>query len=183
MIARAIVTVLAALCASEPIQAPAPTAPRVAQCTEGMRPIADGRLERAVESLGARHPDLAFSTESACAQARETARALRRTLRRDHLKGAVGYEFVMVVRGESYFTMERFRMPKASDLRELESALQRCGPHCKLSIEENTCLRYFVSDRDVLLMISSATGCRANTELFEEARAYFLPERGVGRDP
>lgn len=168
---------LAVLAASA--SAIAPAHGQVSSCSSGMLPIPDGRLQRSVDELKVKNPDLTFQAEDPCGQAKATTRALRRTLHRDYLKRAAGYEFVKVLRGDWYFTIERFRIPNPADRRGLVAALRRCGPHCKLAIEENTCLRHFVAGDDAVFMVSAAAACRGSAEKFLQVKDYFLSLDGA----
>lgn len=182
MRARPFTSVIAALALIAAAPAPAPSQGEVAQCTRGMLPIPDNKLRRSIDELKRMAPELSFRTEEPCGQERATARALTRTLHKDHLKRVVGYELVKILHARGYFTVERFRMAKPNDVRALEVALDQCEPRCKLKIEENTCLRHFVVGEDVVFMVSSAIGCNESIEKLRLIEGLFSssPERSPG---
>lgn len=154
---------------------PARARAQVETCAQKMQPIRDGRLQAAVDALRAKFPHLTFQADDACRRAQVTTRALTATLRRNFLVRLAGFEYVKVVDGEGYFTLERFRLPKEVDRRRLASALERCQ-HCKLEIPENTCTAHFATDDGVLLMISAASVCKASMEKLQLVeRAYTRP--------
>jgi hypothetical protein len=134
--------------------------------------FSDGRLQSAIEALKLKFPGLDFQTDEPCKHAKTTTTALARTLRHDYLKNITGFEYVKILNGDWYFTVERFKVRKANDQAKLETALKKCQ-HCKLAIEENTCLAHFVSGDNVVFMISSATGCKDNSEKFQQIQQSF----------
>jgi hypothetical protein len=146
---------------------------QVQPCTQKLAPIADDRLAQAVASLLRQHPELQVQTDAApCQHARETARAIFRTVGRDHLKRLSGYELVKLINGESYFTVERFRTSSPDELQKLASDLESVRGK-KLRREANTVYAYFLVDDSLILMISSAAGGEANAALFAEIRQGF----------
>jgi hypothetical protein len=146
---------------------------QVQHCAEKMRPINDGRLQRAIDELKTKNPGLEFqSDENPCLHCRETLSALSRTLGRNYLTGISGYEFVKIINGEGYFTIERFESSARSDLTKLETALKRRTPH-KLAIEANTSYEVFVGGESLVLMTSSGVGYDANSKLFHQIQQTF----------
>ncbi len=146
---------------------------QVSQCTQKMSPIPGEALQRSIDLLKAKFPALTFPTEEPCGHAKATVQALTRTLRRNYLKSLVGYDLVKIVSGESYFTVERFKVGNPKDLRGLASALKGCN-FCGLEIEASTCLDHFVTADSVVLMTSSAVGCSDNVEKFKLIRKSLL---------
>jgi hypothetical protein len=150
-----------------------PAHSQVQQCTEGMAPIADGRLRHAVEELKSSSPSIELQRdEQPCQHARDTAKALVRTLGRNYLKGLSGYEFAKIVNGEAYFTVERIRTRNARDLQALAKALNNHRSR-KLKIEANTSYDYVLADDSILFMTSSAVGREENSKMFEQLRLVF----------
>lgn len=146
---------------------------QVQPCTHKMQAITDGRLQQAIDELKTRNPNLQFqSDENPCQHASETISALSRTLRRNYLTRLSGYEFVKIINGESYFTVERFKSHIPGDLTRLDAALQRHTPH-KFAIEANTRYDVFVAGEGLILMTSSATGYDANSTLFHQLEQTF----------
>ncbi|MGB8297401.1 MAG: hypothetical protein WCG85_18395 [Polyangia bacterium] len=145
---------------------------QVESCTHNMSAIRDGRLQVAVDTLRAKFPDLVFQADDACQRAKVTSSALAATLRRNYLKPLAGFEYVKVVDGEGYFTLERFRLPKAVARKGLVAALEKCR-HCKLEIPENTCMAHFVADDSVVLMISAAAACKASRDKLQLIERAF----------
>jgi len=146
---------------------------QVQYCTEKMRPIADGRLQHAIDNLKTKNPGIEFQPdEHPCLHASETISALSRTLGRNYLTGLSGYEFVKIINGEGYFTIERFKSRARSDLTKLEAALERRTPH-KLAIEANTSYEVFVGGESLVLMTSSGVGYDANSKLFHQLQPTF----------
>jgi hypothetical protein len=132
---------------------------QVQPCTKRMSAIGDGRLQAAVDALRAKFPALELQADDACARMKSTTGALTATLGRNLLRTVTGFEYVKVVLGEAYFTLERFKLPKAGPRKRLDAALRKCG-HCKLKIPENTCHAHFLADDSVVLMIAGASGCK-----------------------
>jgi hypothetical protein len=152
---------------------PAPLEPQVQHCAETIRPITDGRLQRAIDDLKSKNPGLEFQPdEHPCLHARETISALSRTLGRNYLTGLSGYELVKVINGEGYFTVERFKSGARNDLTKLETALTRRTPH-KLATEANTSYDVFVGGESLVLMTSSGVGEDANSKLFHQIHQTF----------
>jgi hypothetical protein len=150
-----------------------PAHSQVQQCAEGMTPIADGRLQHAVDALKASSPNIELQLdEHPCRHARDTAKALVRTLGRNYLKGMTGYELAKIVNGEAYFTIERIGTRNPKHLQSLANALNNHRPR-KLSIEANTSYDYALVDDGILLMISSAVGREENAKMFEQVRQVF----------
>jgi hypothetical protein len=155
---------------------------QVQTCAQKMPAMRDGRLQAAVDTLRAKFPDLVFQaqdtkdakdTEDACLRAKATTRALAATLRQNYLTPLVGFEFVKVIDGEGYFTVERFRLPKRDARNRLAAALEKCQ-HCKLEIPENTCMSHFVTDDSVVFMISAAAVCKTSREKFQLIERAFV---------
>ncbi len=149
-----------------------PARAQVATCTRAMAPIQDGRLQAAVDALRAKYPGLVFQADDTCRRAKSTSAALTATLRRNYLKTAAGFQYVKVVDGDGYFTLERFRLPKPAARKSLVKALAKC-PHCKLRIPENTCMAHFVADDSVVFMISAASACKTSRERFQVIEEAF----------
>jgi hypothetical protein len=150
-----------------------PAQAQVLRCTEKMQQIADDWLERSVEALKTQDPQIAFPhDDQPCRHARETSAALVRTVARNYLTGLSGYEFVKVLKGDSYFTIERFTSRMPADLRKLEAALNRNHPR-KLRIEANTTYDVFMAGDTLVLMISSAVGADENAKLFRHVQQVF----------
>jgi hypothetical protein len=146
---------------------------QVQDCAERMGPIADGRLQHAIDKLKTANPGLEFQPdEHPCLQVRETILALSRTVGRNYLTRLSGYEFVKIVNGEGYFTIERFKSRAPGDLAALEAALKRRTPH-KLAIEANTSYGAFVGGESLVLMTSSGVGSDANSKLFRQIQQTF----------
>jgi hypothetical protein len=93
----------------------------------------------------------------------------------DICDATAGFEYVKVVDGEAYFTIERFRLPKAVARKRSVAALEKCQ-HCKLEIPENTCMAHFVADDSVVLMISAAAACKTSLEKFQLIERAFLAQ-------
>lgn len=147
---------------------PASARAQVQTCAPKMQPIRDGRLQAAVDALRTKFPHLVFQADDACLRAKVTTRALAATLRRNYLRAVDGFEYVKVVDGEGYFTLERFRLPKDVDRKRLALALEKCQ-HCKLEISENTCTAHFLADDSVVLMVSAAAACMEKLRRVEQA--------------
>ena len=163
----------AVICALLAGALPARLEAQVQHCGEKMRPITDGRLQHAIDELRTKNPGLAFQPdERPCLHARETISALSRTLGRNYLSSVSGYEFVKIVNGEGYFTIERFKSRARSELTKLEAALKRRTPH-KLAIEANTSYEVFVGDESLILMTSSGLGYEANSKIFHQIQQAF----------
>jgi hypothetical protein len=157
------------------VLSPASAGAQVETCAQKMQPIRDGRLQAAVDALRAKFPHLVVQADDACLRAKVTTRALAATLRRNFLRALAGFEYVKVVDGEGYFTLERFRLPKDVDRKRLASALEKCQ-HCKLEIPENTCTAHFATDDSIVLMVSAASACRASMEKLQLVeQAYKRP--------
>ncbi|WP_374327008.1 hypothetical protein [Azonexus sp.] len=155
------------------LAAPGEAGAQVQACTHKLAPITDEHLAQAVASLLRQHPELVVQTDDApCRHARETARAIFRTVGRDHLKHLTGHEVVKLINGESYFTVERFRSAAPGELQKLAGALDDVRGR-KLRSEANTVYAYFLSDDSLILMISSAAGREANAALFAEIQRGF----------
>jgi hypothetical protein len=152
---------------------PTSASAQVETCAQKMVAIQDGRLQAAVDTLRAKFPDLVFQADDACRRAKVTTSALTATLRRNYVSPPAGFEYVKVVDGEGYFTIERFRLPKAVARKRLVGALEKCQ-HCKLEIPENTCMAHFVADDSVVLMISAAAACKTSLEKFQLIERAFL---------
>lgn len=178
----AVKTIFALLAGFIAVASTAPSAcAQVAACARKMSVIGDGRLQTAIDRLRAQFPHLNFRAERACDQAKLTVNALASSLRRDYLKSLAGFEYVTVVDGDGYFTIERFRLPKPAARHRFVAALDEC-PNCKLQIPENTCLAHFADDDSVVLMISAAAACKASREKFEVVeRAFRSAEAKVDR--
>lgn len=145
----------------------------VLRCVGEMSAIKDEWLHEAVTELKREYPHIAFQhDDQPCQHAKETVSALTRTFGRNHLKSLTGYEFVKVIDGEEYFTVERFESRKAEDLQALSTALQD-HPSRKLKIEANTSYEYFLAGHSIVLMISSATGRNKNSGMFCMVRRKF----------
>ena len=68
---------------------PASVRAQVQHCADGMRPIADGRLQRAIDQLKTKNPTLEFQAdERPCQHAKDTISALSATVGRDYLTHA-----------------------------------------------------------------------------------------------
>lgn len=146
---------------------------QIQTCTQKLAPIADERLGQAVATLLRQHPELVVQADEVpCRHAKETARAISRTVGRDHLRRLTGYELVKLINGESYFTVERFRISSPDELQKLASALDGVRGR-KLRSEANTVYAYFLVDDSLIMMISSAAGGEANAALFAEIRQGF----------
>ena len=158
--------------------APLPSAGQVLRCTEKMQPFADDALQRAVDELKARNPGLSFQADDQpCVHARATVAALRKTLDRNYLSSVGAYEYVKIVNGNSYFTIERFSSGNPTDLAGLETALSK-APSRSLMVEANSVYDYFMDRGGIVLMISSAAGSDKNAELFRGVRRFFAPPTG-----
>jgi hypothetical protein len=150
-----------------------PAKSQVLQCTDGMPPIRDGWLQHSVEKLKLEHPDIRFQDDDKpCLHARHTVKALNRTLGRNHLKSIAGYEFVVIVNGEEYFTVERFKSKRPRDLQTLATALKNNRSRI-LTVESFTGYEYFLAGDSIVIMISSATGHIANSKMFWEVQQTF----------
>jgi ATP/maltotriose-dependent transcriptional regulator MalT len=157
---------------------------QVETCTQKMPAIRDGRLQAAVDALRAKFPDLVFQAKDAedpCRRAKVTTSALAATLRRNYLTPLAGFEYVKVIDGEGYFTIERFQMPNDAARKRLVEALEKCQ-HCKLEIPENTCMAHFVADDSVVLMISAAAVCKASREKFQLIEQAFLTQTAPSKE-
>ena len=155
------------------VSMPAHAQVQVLKCTDEMPPISDDWLQRAVVKLNLAHHDISFQADdNPCHQATDTIKALNRTLGRNHLKDTSGYEFVKVINGEEYFTVERFKSKNQEDLQALATGLKENSSH-KLKIESNTTYEYFLVSDTIVIMISSATGREANSKMFWEVRQAF----------
>ena len=163
----------AALCALLAGALPASLQAQVQHCADGMRPIADGRLQRAIDQLKTTNPTLEFQPdEHPCQHAKDTILAVSTTLGRNYLTRLSGYEFVKVINGEWYFTIERFNSRVPADLTKLDAALKRRTPR-KLAIEANTSYDVFVVGESLVLMTSSGVGYDANSKLFHQIQQTF----------
>lgn len=152
-----------------------PAQSQVLRCTEKMRSISDDLLQRAVDDLKSKHPGISFQTgDPACWHKKYTVNALTATLSRNYLKNVSGYELVAIVNGNGYFTVERFKSQNPKDLLPLEIALKNCH-FCKLQIEANTRLEYFLTGDSIVFMISSVLGGEENSKLFHQMRQFFSP--------
>jgi hypothetical protein len=150
-----------------------PAQAQVMRCAESMQPIADDSLQRAAAALLAKDPQITFQQDDQpCSQARNTSSALARTVGRNYLTRVSGFEFVNVQRGDSYFTIERFRTGTPGELRKLETALNSRKPR-KLKIEANTRYDVFVAGDMLVLMVSSAVGSEENVKLFRHVQQLF----------
>lgn len=156
------------------VACPAGALAQVAPCTQKMSAIADGRLQAAVDVLRAKFPSLELQSDDACARMKSTTRALTATLGRNLLRSVAGFEYVKVVVGEAYFTLERFKLRKADPRKRLDAALKKCG-QCKLKIPENTCHAHFVAGDDVVFMIAGATGCKDSMDKLPLVEQAFTP--------
>ena len=151
----------------------APAKSQVQQCTDGMPPIRDGWLQHSVEKLKLEHPHISFQgRDIPCDQARYTVRALYRTLDRNHLKSIAGYEFVKIINGEGYFTVEHFKSKRPKDLQSLATALKN-NRFPTLIIEPSTAYEYFLADDSFVIMISSWGNWNANSKMFWEMQQTF----------
>lgn len=161
------------MCALLAVTFLAPLEAQVQACAERMRPITDGRLQRTIDELKTKNSGLEFQPdEHPCQHGRETISALSRTLGRNYLTRLSGYEFVKIINGEGYFTVERFKSLARIDLTKLETALKRRTPR-KLAIEANTSYDVFVGGESLVLMISSGVGYDANSKLFHQIQQTF----------
>lgn len=177
---RLILTACALACAFSSASARA----QVLRCAKTGSPVPDGRLQAAIDELKQTHPELAFpQDDDPCGHEKATARAIARTFGRSYMRSVAGYELVKVVNAESYFTVERFRIGNASDLCQLEGALEKCRPFCSFAVEEATCVGAFRDRDDLVLMVSSANGCRRNWELFQQVRAQLVSPPQPPRRP
>ena len=155
------------------VSVPAQAQVQVLQCTDKMPLISDDWLQHSVVKLKLAHPDISFQADvNPCQQATDTTMALTKTLGRNHLKNISGYEFVKIINGEEYFTVERFKSKNPKDLQALATGLKKNSSH-KLKIESNTCYEYFLASDNIVIMISSATGCEANSKMFWELHQTF----------
>jgi hypothetical protein len=151
----------------------APVKSQVLQCTDGMPPIRDGWLQHSVEKLKLEHPHIGFrGDDKPCLHARHTVKSLNRTLGRNHLKSIAGYEFVVIVNGEGYFTVERFKSKHPRDLQALATALKN-NPSRILKVEAFTSYEYFMAGDNIVIMISSATAHDINSKMFWEVQQTF----------
>jgi hypothetical protein len=148
---------------------------QVETCAQKMVAIRDGRLQVAVDTLRAKFPHLVVQADDPCRRAKVTTSALAATLRRNYLTPLAGFEYVKVIDGEGYFTIERFRLPKEVARKRLVAALEGCK-HCKLEIPENTCVAHFVADDSVVITISAATTCRTSLEKLQLVERAFLAQ-------
>jgi hypothetical protein len=153
--------------------APLPALGQVLRCTEMMQPIADDLLKRAVDELKVKSPGIRFQADDQpCVHARATVAALRKTLDRNYLSTVLAYEYVRIVNGDGYFTIERFKSDNPKDLAGLETALNR-NQSRRLKIEANTSYEFFMDHGGIVLMISSAAGKEQNAALFRQVRSFF----------
>lgn len=167
MLIKCIATLLFALCSLS-------AQSQVLRCIEKMAPIKDDLLQRAMLDLKLKHASIGFQIDDdACSHLKDTRTALKQTLPRDYLKNISGYEYVKIINGESYFTVERFKLRNPKEMLDLADALKKCQP-CKLKIKANTSLEHFSVDGSMLISISSAIGRETNSTLFQQAGQYFL---------
>jgi FtsZ-binding cell division protein ZapB len=165
--------VLTVVCALLPGALPARLEAQVQHCIDRMRPLTDGLLQHAIDELKTKNPGLEFQPdEHPCPHARETISALSRTLGRNYLPSLSGHEFVKIINGEGYFTIERFKSRARIDLTKLEAALNRRTPH-KLAVEANTSYEVFVGGETLVLMTSSGVAYDANSNLFHQIQRAF----------
>jgi hypothetical protein len=155
------------------LSAPALAQSQILQCINQMPPISDDWLQRSVEKLKLAYPGISFqSDDNPCQQARDTIKALTKTLGRNYLKNISGYEYVKIINGDEYFTLERFRSKNQKELQALATGLNKNWSH-KLKIESNTSYEFFLASDSIVIMISSATGRKANSKLFRDVRKTF----------
>jgi hypothetical protein len=150
-----------------------PAEGQVSKCTDRVRVIQDSSLQRALEQLQEKYPNISFQEDDQpCRQAQDTVRALTRTFGNNHLRRFDGYEFAKVINGEEYFTVERFQIADANRRSALATALKNHWSR-KLKIEANTSYEYFASGDSVVIMISSATGREENSRLFQKVQEFM----------
>ncbi len=156
---------------------------QVLRCTEGMAALPDDRLQRSLDEIRQQHINLEFQADDRpCQHARETLAALAATVAVRRPLVLSGYDFVKILNGDQYFTVERLRSGRPEDLMKLGTALEKNRSR-KLTVKANTSYEYFI-DADVLvLMISSASGREANSQIFQQLqKAYATSARGdLGR--
>jgi hypothetical protein len=150
-----------------------PAQSQVLRCADEMASIQDDWLQRTAVELKLEYPNIAFQGDDRpCLHGKETVKALTKTFGRNYLKSILGYEFVKVINGEEYFTVERFKSRAPKELQALATAL-RNNPSHKLKIEANTSYEYFVAGDSIVLMISSASGHKDHSEMFGKVRQSF----------
>jgi len=151
----------------------APADAQVMRCTENMPPIADERLQAALDLLKTTYPSIEFPVdERPCTHAAAVVATLHATLSQNYLKNAVGYEFAKIVNGDTYFTVERFRIDSPKRLRGVTRTMN-ADQSRKLRTKANTVYDYFVADNTIVIMISDASGRARNAELFRQVRQSF----------
>ena len=161
---------------------PVPAKSQVLQCTVGMPPIQDDWLQHSVEKLKLEHPDISFQDcDKPCEQASYTVKALNRTLGRNYLKSIAGYEFVKIINGEGYFTVERFKGKRPRDLQALATALKNNRSRT-LKIESGTAYKYFLTGDSIVIMISSFAEWDANSKMFWEVQQTFSSSATTSSD-
>jgi len=151
-----------------------PAKSQVLQCTDGMLPIQDGWLQHSVEKLKLEHPDISFQgRDKPCEQAKYIVKAFSRTLGRNYLKSIAGHEFVKIINGEGYFTIERFKSRHPGDLQAFATALKNNRSR-GLRIEANVSYEYFLIGDSIVIMISSFAEWDANSKMFWEVQQTLL---------
>ncbi len=161
---------------------PLPAKSQVLQCTDGIPPIRDGWLQHSVEKLKLENPDIIFQgRDKPCEQARYTVKALNRTLGRNYLKSIAGYEFVKIINGEGYFTVERFKSKCPRDLQALATALKNNRSRT-LKIESGTAYKYFLVGDSIVIMISSFAEWDVNSKMFGEMQQTFSSSATTSSD-
>ena len=157
---------------------PVPLRGQVMRCTEGMKAIADESMQLVVDSLRAARPALDFQRDDQpCVHAKETARAVSRTVGRNYLGTLAGYEFVKAVDGEGYFTIERFVGRRPRDLQRLATALAARRAR-RLAIEANVSYDVVRTRDGLVLMITSAAGRDDHLALFRRVQPLFAAPPG-----
>lgn len=139
-------------------------------------------FESAVADLRSKFPDVEIQRDDdPCLQARNTARAIGRTLGRNrHLESLSAYQAVTVARGEGYFSIEVFEMSDRTAINAFDAALT-AYPSRKLKVEANTVYEHFVVGENLVLLVSSAANRRSNEPLMQAVRAAF--ERSARAGP
>ena len=139
---------------------------QVLSCTEdGLVEIADGRLLRAVLQLQEAFPTIRFQNDpTPCVHARETARAVSATVDIDPWQSLVGFEYVVVTHGSTFFTVDRLAIRDSRRREALAAALSHRRPP-KLAIKANRVYRVQVVDNSLVLSVSPASGQSANAEM------------------
>jgi hypothetical protein len=147
---------------------------QVLACTDhGLTASRDGRLQRIARQLLDADPSLAFQADPApCVHARASARALAATVGIDPWRSLGGFEYLRVVRGRNWFTVERLVIPDARRRQALAARLAQHRPP-KLAIKANTVYQARVVGNSLMLMVSPAAGREANALLFERLQGWL----------